>query len=128
MAAYLTLERAESEAGAFVFTTHAATAYRSLEEFRKFLLYLKESGAWVTSAGELAEWYLARQGLELSVEGDELVLRNHGSRAVRGATVAVEGASEAEGASYTLVRDGRLYVVFPEVPPGGERRVKVVWR
>ena len=128
MAAYLTLERAEDEGGVFVFTTHAATAYRSLQDFRSFLLYLKESGAWVTSAGELAEWYLARQKLELSLEGDELVLRNRGSKPVRGATAAVTGASDAVGAEYRVLRDGRLYVVFPEVPPGGERRVKVVWR
>ncbi len=128
MAAYLTLESAEREGGVFVFTTHAATAYRSREEFRRFLMYLRDSGAWVVSAGELAEWYSAREGLEVEVEGDEVVLRNRGDTPVEGATVEVRGASEAEGARYTVVRGDTLYVVFPEVQPGGERRVRVVWR
>ncbi|WP_456474961.1 polysaccharide deacetylase family protein [Candidatus Pyrohabitans sp.] len=122
--AYIAFQRAYDAGGVFTLLTHVDTASRNLQNFTAFLDYMKKRRVWFTSAGGLAEWWRLRQGLELSVEGNTLVLRNHGAKPVRGAT-AIVTAKVAKGAVETW-RDadtGRLYVVFPEVPPGGEVRI-----
>ncbi len=124
---YLAFQRAYDAGEVFTLLTHVQTASRNLENFTAFLDYMRERRVWFPSAGELAEWWLVRENLELTQEGSTLILRNHNARAVRGATaiVAARTAKGAEGAVETWhdPASGRLYVVFPEVPPAGEVRV-----
>lgn len=125
--AYLAFQRAYDAGEVFTLLTHVQTASRNLENFTAFLDYMRERRVWFPSAGELAEWWLARENLELAVEGNTLILRNHNARAVKGATAIVAAGSvrDARGAVETW-RDpasSELYVVFPEVPPAGEVRV-----
>jgi|Deesub1362A_J573_1020465.scaffolds.fasta_scaffold03700_8 peptidoglycan/xylan/chitin deacetylase (PgdA/CDA1 family) len=123
---YLAFQRAYDSGEVFTLLTHVDTASRNLQNFTAFLDYMKERRVWFPSAGELAEWWKLRENLELTIEGNTLILRNHASKPVKGATAVVD-ARAAKGAVETW-RDpdsSKLYVVFPEVPPGGEARVIV---
>ena len=124
--AYMAFQRAYAEGGVFTLLTHVDTASRNLKNFTAFLDYMRRRGVWFPSAGELADWWRVREELELEVSGKKLILRNHAPVAVRGATAVVE-ASGARGAVRTWRESGKLYVVFPEVPPGGEVSVEVEW-
>jgi peptidoglycan/xylan/chitin deacetylase (PgdA/CDA1 family) len=123
---YLAFQRAYDSGEVFTLLTHVDTASRNLQNFTAFLDYMNERRVWFPSARELAEWWRLRESLGLTVEGNTLILRNHASKPVKGATAVVD-ARTAKGAVETW-RDpdsGKLYVVFPEVPPGGEARVIV---
>ena len=124
--AYLTFQRAYDTGGVFILLTHVHTSHRYLENLTAFLDYMMERRVWFPSARELADWWLLRENLRLSTAGDTLILENLNARPVKGAT-AILRAKSAEGAVETW-RDpvsGELYVVFPEVPPGGTVSIKV---
>ena len=71
-------KRYHSRGGVFVFLTHLPQISEpdNLERLTEFLSYLKGEDTWICTMLELAEWWLAREGLKIRTEpaGDTLVV------------------------------------------------------
>jgi len=74
----MVFKRYHSRGGVFVFLTHlpGISSPESLERLTEFLNYLKGEDTWICTMEELAEWWLAREVLEVKTkeDGDTLVI------------------------------------------------------
>lgn len=63
-------KRYHKRGGVFVFLTHLPEISRpeNLEKLSAFLGYLKEENTWICTMKEIAEWWLAREGLKIRTE------------------------------------------------------------
>jgi hypothetical protein len=93
----------------------------------------RDSTVWLTTVGDVAQWWRARSGLATSakVSGDQLVVdvRNRGPGMVNGAIVRVVLGTRrtARSASVTLLDSeaGVLRLAIPPIGPGARRTITV---
>lgn len=122
---YLAFQKSYDSDALFAIYTHTDKVSRNPEQFSQFLRYVASRGVWMPSAKELAEWWLAREKLELRIEGKEIAVKNLGDKAVKGATVKIQPKRSVSGAIAQREHEDALYAVFPEIPPRGGVRVSI---
>jgi hypothetical protein len=93
----------------------------------------RDSTVWLTTVGDVAQWWRARSGLATSarVSGDQLVVdvRNRGPGIVNGAIVRVVLGTRrtARSASVTLLDSeaGVVRLAIPPIGPSARRTITV---
>jgi hypothetical protein len=118
---YLSFEDIYKKDGLFTFYSHVETTSENLEDFTDFLDYAEEKQVWFASAGQVADWWISRSKLELTVEGDVITVRNNGDKPIEGATVKISPKrGVVAGAIYTWEDEKTTYAVLPKIDAGGE--------
>ena len=67
-----------------------ADADRREVHLRFVVRQIRRAGFWLTSLGEMADWWQARERITLAVHDDRVVVANRGERAVGGLRLLVE--------------------------------------
>ncbi len=122
---YLVFQKSYDSDSLFAIYTHVDKASQNFDAFSQFVRYVKVRGLWLPSSREVAEWWLAREKLELRVDGRSVIVKNYGDKAVKGATVKIKPKKSVSGAIAQREHGDALYAVLPEIPPRGEVRISI---
>ncbi len=118
---YLSFDDTYKKDGLFTFYSHVSTASDNTQDLLDFLDYGEERQVWFASAGQIADWWIKRSKLELTLEGDLITVKNTGDEPIDGVTVKISPKREVvEGAVYTWEDDKTTYAVLPRIGAGGE--------
>jgi peptidoglycan/xylan/chitin deacetylase (PgdA/CDA1 family) len=118
---YLVFEDAYNKDGIFTFYSHASTTSESIDEFIDFMDYAQAKGSWIASSGEVADWWIKREKLELRLEGDLIIVKNTGNEPIEGATAKISPRrGVVEGAVSTWDDGKSTYAVLPKIDAGAE--------
>jgi peptidoglycan/xylan/chitin deacetylase (PgdA/CDA1 family) len=120
---YLAFQESYERGDLFTFYAHATTAAKHIENLTQFLEYIEARNVWVASCGQVADWWLLRENLEVELRGDEVVVRNKGDEDVRGATVKVWPRRTIRGAIYVWEDEDASYAVLPTIRARGRVRL-----
>lgn len=122
---YIAFQKSYDEDGLFCFYTHTRRVNENLQDFSYFMNYAGARNVWFASAGEVAEWWAQREKLELRVKGGEIIVKNNGDSSVKGAAIRFKPKKKVAGAVAQQEYEDVSYAVLPEIPTGGEVKVKV---
>jgi peptidoglycan/xylan/chitin deacetylase (PgdA/CDA1 family) len=118
---YLAFDDTYKKDGLFTFYSHVETASENIEELSDFLGYATAKRVWVAPAGQIADWWISRSKLELTVEGDLITVKNNGDEPIEGVTVKISPKrGVVGGALYTWSDEKTTYAVLPRIEAGGE--------
>jgi peptidoglycan/xylan/chitin deacetylase (PgdA/CDA1 family) len=117
---YVAFQESQEKEGLFTFYAHTDKVYRNMNNFTYFLDYAMARDVWFASSGEIADWWLKRENLQLSLEGNRVTVTNMGSTPVTGATIKYKSKKPLKGA-VSIKRDkGTTYAVLPEIKPNSQ--------
>jgi len=117
---YAAFQESQEEEGLFTFYAHTNTVYRNMNNFTYFLDYALARDVWFASSGEIADWWLKRENLRLSLEGNRVTVTNMGSTPVVGATIKYKSTKPLKGAVSIKRHNGVTYAVLPEIKPNSQ--------
>ncbi|MEE8403465.1 MAG: polysaccharide deacetylase family protein [Candidatus Hydrothermarchaeaceae archaeon] len=117
---YLAFEDTYKSGGLFTFYSHVATASENIEHLSSFLDYAATKPVWFASAGQVADWWISRNSLELVADGNRITVKNTGNRPVDGVTIKISPRRQIKGALHTWDDDKTTYAVLPRIDAGGE--------
>ncbi len=123
--AYIIFQRSYDEDALFTFYAHTKRVNENLQDFSNFINFASARNVWLASAGEVAEWWAQREKLELQIKGNEITVKNKGDKIVSGATIKLKSKKKVAGAVAAQEYKDVLYAVLPEIPAGGEVKVRV---
>ncbi len=125
MPTYLAFQKSYNEDGLFTFYGHTDTTYAHMKNFSTLLKYMDAQDVWFASCKEIADWWRQKEKLELSIEKDEITIRNNGDSRVERATVKIRGVKNVEGVVFVKRSGGFTYAVLPDIEPQGEVRIRI---
>ncbi len=117
---YLAFEDTYKGEGLFTFYSHVEMASEGTEDLSGFLDYAATKHVWVASAGQVADWWILRNSIELTVDGGRITVRNNGDRPADGVTIKISPRRQIKGALYTWDDEETTYAVLPRINAGGE--------
>ena len=117
---YLAFEDTYKSEGLFTFYSHVETASENIEDLSNFLDYTATKHVWFASAEQVADWWILRNGLELTVDGNWITIKNNGDKPVNGVTIKISPRRQIEGALYTWDDEKTTYAVLPRIDAGEE--------
>lgn len=117
---YVAFQESYDEEGLFTFYAHTNKVYLNMNNFTHFLDYAGQRNVWFASTGEVAEWWSKREKLQLSLEGNRIIITNKGGKAVAGATIKLKSTGAAKGAVIVRQEKGVTYAVLPEINPNSQ--------
>jgi peptidoglycan/xylan/chitin deacetylase (PgdA/CDA1 family) len=123
---YLAFEDTYKKDGLFTFYSHVKTASENVDDLSDFLEYASAKRVWFASAGQVADWWILRNNLELIVDGDRITVRNNGDRPVEGATVKISPKRKVRGALYAWEDEKATYAVLSGIGAGEEVEVLIL--
>lgn len=117
---YLAFEDTYKSEGLFTFYSHVGTASENIEDLRAFLDYMSTKRLWIAPAEQVADWWISRNGLYLTVRGDVITVKNTGGKPVEGVTIKISPKRTVRGALHTWDDEKVTYAVLPRIDAGEE--------
>ncbi len=117
---YLTFDETYKNDGLFTFYSHVQKASENTGNLSAFLNYASARHVWFANADQVAQWWILRSNLELTVDGTMITVKNNGDKPVSGVTVKISPGREVNGALYTWGDESTTYAILPILEPGEE--------
>ncbi|MDP6612395.1 MAG: polysaccharide deacetylase family protein [Candidatus Hydrothermarchaeota archaeon] len=117
---YVVFQESQEKEGLFTFYAHTDKVYKNMNNFTYFLDYVSARNVWLASSGEIADWWLKRENLQLALEGNRVMVTNKGSTPVAGTTIKYKSKKTLKGAVLIKRDKGVAYAVLPEIKPNSQ--------
>lgn len=115
---YLAFDNTYKKGGLFTFYTHVATAGENIENLSSFLKYAEKKSVWFANAQQVADWWISKNNLELTVDGNSITTKNSGNKPVDGVTIKISPTRQINGALRTWDDGKTTYAVLPRISAG----------
>jgi len=117
---YIAFQNSHEKEGLFTFYGHTNKVYENMNNFTYFLDYASSQDVWFASTGEVYEWWLKKENLELIVDNDRITVKNKGSELVTGATIKYKSNNILNGAVQIKYDKENIYAVLPPINPDSQ--------